>query len=65
MRSWRITCLVGAIFCIGDVPLRIDAKTFQIDAFLLDIGNNSDVILKTPWLANIGRVTWDFNSMVM
>ena len=47
------------------VPLHIDAETFQSDAILLDIGNNSDVILRTPWLANIGRITWDFNSMVM
>jgi hypothetical protein len=47
MRGWRITCLVGAIFGIGNIPLHIDAKTFHINAFL-DIGNNSDVILRMP-----------------
>lgn len=57
MRGWRITCPVGAIFCIGDIPLHNDAKTFQIDAYLLDICNNSDIILRAPWLANIGRIT--------
>jgi hypothetical protein len=32
------------------VPLRIDAEVFNIDAYLLDIGNDVDIILRTPWL---------------
>lgn len=42
------------------VPLRIDAEIFYIDAFLLNIGNDIDIILGTPWLASLGRLTWDF-----
>jgi hypothetical protein len=64
VHGWRITCLAGAICGTGSVPLHIDVKMFHIDAFL-NISNNSDVMLRTPRLANIGRVTWDFNSMVM
>jgi hypothetical protein len=36
------------------VPLRVDAEVFDIDAFLLDIGNDIDIILGTPWLASLG-----------
>ena len=39
------------------VPLRIDANVFDIDAYLLDIGNDVDIILSTPWLAGLGRLT--------
>lgn len=45
------------------IPLHIDTETFYIDAFLLDIGNDIDIILGTPWLASLGRVTWDFSTM--
>ena len=31
-----------------NVPLRIDADVFDIDAYLLDIGNDVDIILGTP-----------------
>ena len=36
------------------VPLRIDANVFDIDAYLLDISNDVDIILGTPWLASLG-----------
>ena len=45
------------------VPLRIDANVFYIDTFLLDIGNDIDIILGTPWLASLGCLTWDFTRM--
>ena len=47
-----------------NVPLRIDADVFDIDAYLLDIGNDVDIILSTPWLASLGRLTWDFTTML-
>jgi hypothetical protein len=65
------TILVGsgnAMPCRGasfNVPLRISSDAFNIDAFLLDIGNDVDVVLGTPWLASLGRVTWDFTDMEM
>jgi hypothetical protein len=34
--------------------------TFNINTNLLNIGNNIDVILGTPWLASFGCVTQDF-----
>ena len=43
--------------------LRIDADIFYIDAYLLDIGNDIDIILGTPWLAGLGCLTWDFSTM--
>jgi hypothetical protein len=63
------TILVGSeneVPCRGasfNVPLCIGSDAFDIDAFLLDIGNDIDVVLGTPWLASLGRVTWDFTSM--
>jgi predicted aspartyl protease len=30
------------------IPLRIDADVFYIDAFLLDIGNDIDIVLGMP-----------------
>jgi hypothetical protein len=42
----------GACFI---VPLRINGRTFQIDAFLLPIGNNIDIILGPPWMKNVGK----------
>lgn len=50
----------GACF---NVPLRIDSETFQIDTFLLSIGDDIDVILGTPWLADISNVLWNFASL--
>jgi hypothetical protein len=44
-------------------PLRIDTEIFYIDAFLLNIDNDIDIILSTPWLAGLGRMTWDFSTM--
>lgn len=44
-------------------PIIINRDIFHIDAVLLDIGNNVDVILSMPWLARLGRVTWDFTTM--
>jgi hypothetical protein len=45
------------------VLLCIDADIFDIHAYLLDIGNDVDIILGTPWLTNLGRLTWDFSTM--
>jgi hypothetical protein len=45
------------------VLLRIDADVFDIDIYLLDIGNDVNIILGTPWLASLGHVTWDFTTM--
>jgi hypothetical protein len=45
------------------VPLRIDADIFYIDAYLVDISNDVDIILGTPWLAGLGRLTWDFTTV--
>ena len=65
------TVLVGngtEIACTSatfNVPLRMDTKTFHIDALLLDIGNDIDIILGTPWLTNIGIITWNFESIEM
>ena len=47
----------GACFT---VPLRINCKTFQINAFLLPIGDDIDVILGAPWLIDVGNALWDF-----
>ena len=45
------------------LPLRINADVFDIDTYLQDIGNDVDIILGTPWLASLGRLTWDFTTM--
>jgi hypothetical protein len=45
------------------VPLCIDTDVFYIDAFLLDIENDIDIVLGTPWLAGLGHLTWDFTTM--
>ena len=49
--------------CIFNIPLRINTEIFSIDAFLLDTGNDIDIVLGTPWLAGLGRVHWDFTNM--
>ena len=54
----EVPCHVAAF----NVPLRIDANVFDIDAYLLDIGNDVAIILGTPWLASLGRLTWDFTT---
>lgn len=46
-----------------NVPLHVDAEVFHIDAFLLNIGNDIDIILGMPWLVSQGRLTWDFTTM--
>jgi hypothetical protein len=46
-----------------NVSIRIDGAVFDIDAYLLNIGNDVDVILGTPWLAALVHVTWDFATM--
>jgi hypothetical protein len=52
----------GACFIVS---LCIDGGTFQIDAFLLPIGNNIDIILGPPWMKNMGKAIWDFTSLQM
>jgi hypothetical protein len=37
--------------------------TILIDAFLLDTGDGIDIFLGTPWLADLGGLTWDFSTM--
>jgi predicted aspartyl protease len=39
------------------IPLHIDADVFDIDAYLLDISNDADIILGTPWFASLGCLT--------
>jgi hypothetical protein len=38
------------------VPLHINTKTFKIHTFLVDLGIDIDIILGTPWMANIGSI---------
>jgi hypothetical protein len=52
----EVTCQAASFSTL----LRVDDEVFTIDAFLLDIGNDIDVVLGTPWLASLGRLTWDF-----
>lgn len=60
-RRITTTVLIGSgieLACQGAcfaVPLRIDSKTFQIDAFLLPISDDIDVILGAPWLTDISN----------
>nr|AWA44959.1 hypothetical protein LOC101753448 [Saccharum spontaneum] len=44
---------------------RVEAHLLQIGnkGIVLDIGNDVNVILSTPWLAGLVRVTWDFATM--
>jgi hypothetical protein len=55
----EVTCRVASF----NIPLCIDIDAFDIDTYLLDIGNDIDVILGTPWLASLGRVVFDFTDM--
>jgi hypothetical protein len=55
----EVTCQAASFSTL----LRVDDEVFTIDAFLLDIGNDIDVVLGTPWLASLGRLTWDFTTM--
>jgi hypothetical protein len=65
------TVLVGSdtkLACRGasfTIPLRIHTKTFQIDAFLLSIGDDIDVILGAPCLADVENTPWNFTSLEM
>jgi hypothetical protein len=38
---------------------------FQIDAFLLPIDDDIDVILGTLWLADVSNTLWNFASLQM
>lgn len=44
------------------MPLCINEESFQVNAFLLNIGNDINVILGTPWLA-LKCFTWDFSTI--
>jgi predicted aspartyl protease len=46
-----------------NVPLCIDSDAFDIDAYLLNINYDFDVILGTTWLASLGHVVFDFTDM--
>lgn len=58
-RRIHTTVLVGnemEIACTSasfNVPPHIDTEIFHINALLLDICNDFDIILGTPWLADI------------
>ena len=39
------------------IQLRINADIFYFNAYPLDISNDIDIILGTPWLAGLGRLT--------
>ena len=54
----EVSCRAAAF----SVPLCIDTESFQIGTFPFEIGNNIDVILGTPWLADLGCFTWDFST---
>jgi hypothetical protein len=46
-----------------NIQIHNGSNIFNIDAFLLDISNNIDIILGLPWLTILGHVTWDFTTM--
>jgi hypothetical protein len=48
-----------------NVPVSINTEEFHSDALLLDMGNDVDIILGTPWLANMGIIAWNFELMEM
>jgi hypothetical protein len=50
--SNEIACR-GACF---NMPLHIDTKTFKTDTFLVDLGVDIDIVLGTPWMANLGSI---------
>lgn len=52
----------GACFT---TPLRINGETFPIDAFLLPIGDDIDIILGALWLTDISNTLWNFASLQM
>jgi hypothetical protein len=39
-----------------NIPGCINSDVFVIDAYLLDIGNDVDIVLGMPWLASLARV---------
>jgi predicted aspartyl protease len=55
----KVTCRVASF----STPLRIDNEVSTIDVFLLDIGNDINVVLGTLWLASLRCLMWDFTSM--
>jgi hypothetical protein len=50
--SNEIACR-GACF---NMPLHIDTKTFKTDTILVDLGVDIDIVLGTPWMANLGSI---------
>jgi hypothetical protein len=50
--SNEITCRAACF----NVPLHINTKTFKIHTFLVDLGIDIDIILGTPWMANISSI---------
>jgi hypothetical protein len=63
VQGWQTMLLAGAIIGTGDIPFHMDAETPQIDAFLFGTGNDIDIVLGTPWLASLGRLTGVFTTM--
>jgi hypothetical protein len=55
----KVTCCAASF----NVPLCIDSDAFDIDAYLLNISYDFDVVLGTPWLASLGHVVFDFTDM--
>lgn len=58
----NMTILVGSGNEIADqgacfnMPLCINTETFQIDTFLVNLSIDVDIILATPWMANLGTI---------
>jgi hypothetical protein len=67
-QQFNTTILVGSrneVTCHAasfNVPLRMDSDALNINAYLLNIGNDIDVVLDTPWLASLGHVVFDFTN---
>jgi hypothetical protein len=43
----------------------INNEIFYIDAFLVDLNSDNNIILETQWPATLGPVLWDFNTLQM
>jgi hypothetical protein len=48
-----------------NMPLHIATETFQIGAFLVDLGVDIDIVLGMPWMADLGSILWNFASLTV
>jgi hypothetical protein len=67
-RGMRVTVAHGdRVECPGvfrDVPFAIEDETFHADFYALPLAGY-DVVLGTRWLATLGPILWDFNTLRM